>query len=114
MDDIAKHSGKEKAINIQSVLNNIPIQLAKQKTGVKKYIFKDVLQTNSKHSTLEGPIDWLEKILEQYLIEKTNESAPQLSIGCFYIAAMTTEVMYKIATQKETKSFPSFYYTSLN
>ncbi|MFT5208104.1 MAG: putative AAA+ superfamily ATPase [Candidatus Omnitrophota bacterium] len=58
-DDIAKHSGKLKSIKIQSVLESIPLQLARESHSVKKFIVKDVLRNNSKHAELEAPIQWL-------------------------------------------------------
>jgi len=61
MDDISKHSGKIKAVRIQAVLKNIPIQLARETNGTKKFIFKDVLPNGSRYSLLEGPIEWLVK-----------------------------------------------------
>jgi predicted AAA+ superfamily ATPase len=61
MDDITKHSGKIKAVRIEAVFKNIPIQLAKETNGVKKFVFKDVLPNASRYSSLEGPIEWLIK-----------------------------------------------------
>jgi uncharacterized protein len=61
MDDIAKHSGKIKAVKIEAVFKNIPVQLAREVKGVKKFIFKDVLSGSSRYSSLEAPIEWLLK-----------------------------------------------------
>ena len=59
MDDIAKHSGKIKAVRIASVFKNIPEQLARETTGISKFIFKDVLPGKSTYDELEAPIEWL-------------------------------------------------------
>ena len=60
-DDIAKHSGKLKAVKIDAVFESIPFQLARENQGVKKFVFKGVLERNSKYSELEAPIQWLER-----------------------------------------------------
>jgi predicted AAA+ superfamily ATPase len=59
MDDIAKHSGKLKAVRIASVFNNIPGQLARETTGIRKFVFKDVLPGKSSYAELEAPLEWL-------------------------------------------------------
>ena len=61
LDDIAKHSGKLKAVRIEAVFKNIPIQLAREQDGIKKFVFKDVLTETSRYSQLEAPIEWLIK-----------------------------------------------------
>ncbi|MFC1761644.1 ATP-binding protein [Planctomycetota bacterium] len=61
LDDIAKHSGKTKAVHITTVFNNVPMQLARETTGTKKFIFKNVLPSDSKYATLRDPIEWLIK-----------------------------------------------------
>ena len=60
-NDIAKHSGKLKAVRIESVFRSVPIQLARETCGVHKFVFRGVLDTGSRYSTLEGPIAWLKK-----------------------------------------------------
>jgi len=59
LDDIAKHAGSLKAIRIASVLKNIPQQLARESTGIRKFLFKDVIAGRSTYDELEGPIEWL-------------------------------------------------------
>jgi predicted AAA+ superfamily ATPase len=59
LDDIAKHAGSLKAVRIASVLNNIPEQLARETSGVKKFLFRDVVPGRSTYDVLEGPIEWL-------------------------------------------------------
>jgi predicted AAA+ superfamily ATPase len=59
LDDIAKHAGSLKAVRIASVLKNIPEQLARESTGSRKFLFKDVVTGRSNYEVLEGPIEWL-------------------------------------------------------
>jgi predicted AAA+ superfamily ATPase len=59
LDDIAKHAGSLKAVRIAAVLNSIPAQLARETTGVRKFLFKDVVPGRSTYDVLEGPIEWL-------------------------------------------------------
>ena len=60
--DVAKHSGKINALHIERVLTHIPAQLAKpQKSVPNKFVFKDVLPSDSRYAKLAGPIDWLVK-----------------------------------------------------
>lgn len=61
MDDISKHAGALKAIRIASVLKNIPQQLAREVTGIRKFLFKDVLPGRSTYDELEAPIEWLSR-----------------------------------------------------
>jgi predicted AAA+ superfamily ATPase len=60
-DDISKHSGKIKAVKIGAVWKSIPVSLAREVRGNRKFVFKDVLPTASRYATLEGPIEWLLK-----------------------------------------------------
>jgi predicted AAA+ superfamily ATPase len=59
MDDIAKHAGKLKAVRIAGVFKSIPEQLARETSGIRKFIFKDVLAGKSTYDELEAPIEWL-------------------------------------------------------
>jgi uncharacterized protein len=59
LDDIAKHSGSLKAVRIASVMKNIPEQLARETTGSRKFMFKDVVSGRSAYDVLEGPVEWL-------------------------------------------------------
>ena len=61
LDDMAKHAGSLKAIRIASVFKNIPEQLARDTSGGRKFVFKDVLSGRSTYDVLEGPIEWLIK-----------------------------------------------------
>lgn len=59
LDDIAKHAGSLKAVRIAAVLKNIPEQLARETSGSRKFLFKDVVAGRSTYDVLEGPIEWL-------------------------------------------------------
>jgi len=54
--DIAKHSGKIKAINIDRVFKSVPSQLAKEQN---RYRFTNVIPGRQGFSSLADPIDWL-------------------------------------------------------
>ncbi|EKD49975.1 MAG: ATPase [uncultured bacterium] len=59
--DMAKHAGKENAMQIAQVLKNIPQQLAREQNGsASRYSFSHVLPGISKYSRLVGKIHWLE------------------------------------------------------
>lgn len=61
LSDIAKHSGKENALHIESILRNIPAQLARAvNDSAPKFQFKDVLPGKKGYAELRGPVDWLE------------------------------------------------------
>ncbi|WP_207893750.1 ThiF family adenylyltransferase [Tenacibaculum sp. M341] len=53
---------------------------------------------------------WIGDILNKYKQEKEQlSSTPQLSIGCYAVAAMCATTIFKIATNKPVKAFPEFY-----
>jgi len=58
--DFAKHSGKNNAVHIVSVFENIPMQLsAVVDDSTKRYRFNNVIPGRRSFSQLQGPIDWL-------------------------------------------------------
>jgi len=58
--DIAKHSGKQNAMHIERLWQNIPAQLAKEQDGsAGKFKFKGVIPGIRRYSKLAGSIDWL-------------------------------------------------------
>ena len=71
--DFAKHAGKENAVHINRVFENIPEQIAKViDNSVNRYRFKEAIPGYSKFSQLEGPIDWLKQAglcLPVYIVE---------------------------------------------
>ena len=72
MKDLYKHSGKTNALHIDSVFNNIPMQLAESvDNSTKRYKFKGVVRGKKGYADLQGPIDWL---LKAGLINKVNIS----------------------------------------
>jgi len=60
------------------------------------------------------PQKWIEDVLEEYLNEDENLSPPQLSVGSWIVAGMCTHLLFKLATKKEIKKFPEFYFSSIN
>lgn len=61
LNDMAKHSGKLESVRIEAVFRSVPVQLARETTGVHKFVFRGVLPTASRYSMLQGPIAWLLK-----------------------------------------------------
>ncbi len=58
-------------------------------------------------------ISWLDKVIEEYRKETDGVSLPQLSVASWIVAGHCVNAMYNIATGKEIKYFPKFYFTSL-
>lgn len=59
------------------------------------------------------PQEWLEDIIYKFKNEREKLSPPQLSVGSWGVAGMCTHILFNIATQREVKSFPEFYLSSL-
>jgi predicted AAA+ superfamily ATPase len=60
-DDMSKHSGKENAMNIERLWENIPNQLVReQDSSSSRFRFKGVIPGIKSYSNLVGIIDWLE------------------------------------------------------
>ncbi len=60
--DFAKHAGKNNAMHITSVFENIPMQLAHNREGsVQRYRFKEAIPGQKGFAKLRGPISWLEQ-----------------------------------------------------
>jgi hypothetical protein len=59
--DMAKHSGKQNAMHIERLWQNVPAQLARKQEGKStKFIFKGVIPGIKGFARLAGVIDWLE------------------------------------------------------
>lgn len=61
-----------------------------------------------------NPQDWLENIIQEYKDEAEVLPPPQLAIASWIVAAMCTHILFNIATEKEYKKFPEFYFSSIN
>ena len=62
MRDINKHSGKTNALHIETIFNNIPMQLARNfDDSVQRYKFKGIISNKKGYNELRNPIDWLLK-----------------------------------------------------
>ena len=61
MADIAKHSGKTKALHIERLWRNVPVQLARALNGsAPKFRFKDAVPGLHGYERLSSPLGWLE------------------------------------------------------
>ena len=56
---------------------------------------------------------WIDEVLEKYMNEEEKLSPPQLAIGSWTVASMCTHLLFKIATNREVKQFPKFYFSTI-
>jgi len=88
--DIAKHSGKQNAMHVERLWQNIPAQLAKEQDGsAGKFKFKGVIPGIRRYSKLAGSIDWL---VSAGLIIKVRV----VNSGLLPFSAHTTENSFKL------------------
>ena len=77
MVDIAKHSGKTNALQIEQIWKNVPAQLARAiDSKAKKFQFKNVIPGIRGYERLSNPISWLEKtnlLIRTSIVNKANE-----------------------------------------
>jgi len=70
--DMAKHSGKQNAMQIERLWRNIPAQLAREQDGsAPKFKFKGIISGIKGFSRLSGTIDWLKTaglIIQTYIV----------------------------------------------
>lgn len=59
------------------------------------------------------PHDWIDEVLEEYLKEKEVLPPPQLAIASWTVAAVSTHLLFNIATDKKVKTFPEFYLSTI-
>ncbi|MGG8495308.1 HesA/MoeB/ThiF family protein [Tenacibaculum sp. TC6] len=84
------------------------------KNGQKVNELRVVEYTSSYMKFWGTPQLWIDEILDEYLNENKKLSPPQLSIGSWLVASICTHLLFKIATNKEYKRFPEFYFSSIN
>ncbi|MBL7072712.1 MAG: ATP-binding protein [Candidatus Omnitrophica bacterium] len=88
--DIAKHSGKQNAMHVERLWQNIPAQLAKEQDGsAGKFKFKGVIPGIQRYSKLAGSIDWL---VSAGLVIKVR----MVNSGLLPFSAHTTENSFKL------------------
>ncbi len=59
--DMAKHCGKQNAMEIERLFRNIPTQLSKNMDGQSsRFRFKNIVEGKNQYQRLKGIIDWLE------------------------------------------------------
>ncbi len=80
--DFSKHSGKLNALHINSVYENVPLQLSQYGDySVKRFRFKNVVKGKKGYSELSGPISWLENA--QMLIKVFIANRAELPLRAF-------------------------------
>lgn len=88
--DIAKHAGKANARHIESVWNQIPLQLSRVlDQSTSRFQFKNVVPGINSYRDLSGPIDWLTQAGLALRIPLCHHAELPLS-------AFTTENMFKL------------------
>ncbi|MDD5766608.1 MAG: AAA family ATPase [Candidatus Marinimicrobia bacterium] len=77
LSDIAKHSGKMNALQIERLWRNVPLQLSQTLDGsANKFQFKDAVPGHRGYERLSSPIAWLEKanlIIRNSIIERAEK-----------------------------------------
>jgi len=83
MSDINKHSGKNNAIHITSIFENIPSQLSMTTdSSTNRYKFKSVIPRKKGYAEFEAPISWLEKAGLIYKVLINNRPKMPLKSFC--------------------------------
>lgn len=60
-----------------------------------------------------NPQEWLEEIIEKYKAENRELSPPQLSVASWMVAAVCTNIVFDISTNRAVKTFPEFYFSTI-
>lgn len=60
-----------------------------------------------------SPQVWIEEIIEKYKEEDNTLPPPQLSVASWLVASMCTDLIFRIATNREVKAFPRFYLSTI-
>lgn len=88
-----------------------PLQLLKKSSNFNEV---DMVEYAASYQRFwQNPQIWLEEVINHYKTEDLALPPPQLAIGSWYVAAMCTHLLVKIATGKFYKKFPEFYLRSL-
>lgn len=60
-----------------------------------------------------NPLEWIEKVVADYKMEKDDLSPPQLSVASWIVAGLCTNILFNLATGRPVKKFPKFYLSSI-
>jgi molybdopterin/thiamine biosynthesis adenylyltransferase len=60
-----------------------------------------------------NPQEWIDEVIAKYRQEERVLSPPQLSVASWMVASMCSHILFNIATNKEVKKFPEFYFSTL-
>jgi predicted AAA+ superfamily ATPase len=85
---MAKHSGKQNAMQIERLLRSVPAQLSKEQDGsAPRFKFKGVIPGLGRYSRLAGSIDWLSTaglILKTHIVNSGELPFPSYAAeNCF-------------------------------
>jgi uncharacterized protein len=88
--DMAKHAGKQNALHLERLWQNIPAQLAKEQNGsATRFRFKGIMPTVNRYSQLVGTIDWLKTAGLIFQVKIVNS-------GHLPLSAYTRENLFKL------------------
>lgn len=59
------------------------------------------------------PVAWLDEVIAEYRSERGTLPPPQLSVASWIVAGHCVNAMFNLATGREVKFFPKFYFSSL-
>ena len=62
------------------------------------------------HNSAKG---WIQNVLSEYEEKGQGQSPPQLSVGSWLTGGTCSNIMYRIATGNPVRSFPDFYFTTI-
>lgn len=60
-----------------------------------------------------GAKGWIRDILSEYEEKGQGQSPPQLSVGSWLTGGACANIIYRIATRRPVRSFPDFYFTTI-
>lgn len=84
-----------------------------EKPGEKFNEVKMVEYTSNYLKFWRTPHEWIDEVVEKYKNEKEVLPPPQLSVASWTVAAMSSHILFKIATGQEIKKFPKFYLSTI-
>jgi len=76
--------------------------------GFEKAIVKYILS----HTDKSKDVKWLEEALQEYELENTHISPPQLSAASWITAGICTKILYDYAIDNEIRTLPDFHFLS--
>lgn len=89
------------------------IQLTQLTTNPEGFELKMAEYISEYGAFWNSPKEWLEKVVADFKNERNVLPPPQLAIGSWIAAGYCVNVMYNLIINKEVKTFPKFYFSSV-